>query len=232
MKNNSIVSLFRGDFLMGLAIILPGVVSIGIVYWFFGTISNFTDKLLFFLPEELTHSNKGEGPVQWYWSVAALFLAVIIVGFIGRFARYYLGRQAILWMDQALMQIPLLNKIYGTVKQVNQAFSSNKSSFKQVVMVPYPHANAKSMGFVTGEQKSLSPNGEKLISVFIPTTPNPTSGFLIMYPESEVTKLDMSVAEGIKFIISLGAISPVFRNQEIADASKAIPNSQSEIRNQ
>lgn len=219
---------------MGLAIILPGVVSIAIVYWFFGTISNFTDKLLFFLPPEVTHTNRGVGPVQWYWSLAALFVAVIIIGFIGRFARYYLGRKAIQWTDQALMRIPLLNKIYGTVKQVNQAFSSNKSSFKQVVMVPYPHANAKSMGFVTGEQKSLSATGEKLISVFIPTTPNPTSGFLIMYPESEVTKLDMSVAEGIKFIISLGAISPVFKSQELSAGSKNAPisNPQSEIPNQ
>lgn len=215
MKNNSFTSLFRGDFVTGLAIVLPGVISIGIVYWSFGTIANFTDRLLFFLPQEWTHSNEGAGPVHWYWSIAALILTVIIIGLIGRFTRYYLGREVVKWADHAIMQVPLLRNIYGTVKQVNEAFSSNKSSFKQVAMVPFPHAGARSMGFVTGEPKGLSPSGEKLIGVFIPTTPNPTSGFLMMYPESDVTKLDMSVPEGIKFIISLGAIPPVFRNQEL-----------------
>jgi len=104
--------------------------------------------------------------------------------------------------------VPLLNKIYSTVKQVNEAFKTDKSSFKQVVMVTFPHSNARSVGFVTGEHRGLSPSGEILISVFIPTTPNPTSGFMILARESEITKLDMSVAEGIKFIISLGSIAP------------------------
>ena len=117
-------------------------------------------------------------------------------------------------MDHGMMQVPLLNKIYGTVKQVNESFSSNKSSFKQVVLVTFPHARSRSLAFVTGEQKSLGP--EKLISVFIPTTPNPTSGFLLLVPESELIKLDISVADGIKFIISLGAISPGLRRASIS----------------
>jgi uncharacterized membrane protein len=99
-----------------------------------------------------------------------------------------------------------MNKIYGTVKQVNASFSSNKSSFKQVVLVTFPHPRSRAVGFVTGEQKGLGP--EKLISVFIPTTPNPTSGFLVLVPESEIINLEMSVADGIKFIISLGALMP------------------------
>jgi uncharacterized membrane protein len=99
-----------------------------------------------------------------------------------------------------------MNKIYGTIKQVNESFSSNKSSFKQAVLVAFPHEGSRAVGFVTGEQAGLG--GEKLLSVFIPTTPNPTSGFLLLLPQSEIIKLDMSVADGIKFIISLGAISP------------------------
>ncbi len=210
MKENSFFSQFRGNFLAGLAILLPGLISIGFLFWFFGTISNFTDALLFFVPHKLTHTHGGEGPLLWYWSLAALVLGLLLVALTGQLARYYLGRQAIKWGDQALMQIPLVNKIYSTVKQVNEAFSSNKSSFKQVVLVAFPHANARSIGFVTGEQKHLSIDGQPLVSVFIPTTPNPTSGFLIMLPESEIVKLDMSVADGIKFIISLGALSPDF----------------------
>jgi uncharacterized membrane protein len=100
----------------------------------------------------------------------------------------------------------LLNKIYGTVKQVNESFSSNKSAFQQVVLVPFPHPGSRAIGFVTGEQKNLG--AEKLISVFVPTTPNPTSGFLLLLPESALVKVDMTVADGIKFVISLGAIAP------------------------
>jgi uncharacterized membrane protein len=117
-----------------------------------------------------------------------------------------LGRKTIEWLDHAIMRVPLMNKIYGTIKQVNESFTSNKSAFKQVVLVTFPHARSRSVGFVTDE--ALDCGGEKLVSVFIPTTPNPTSGFLVLVPESEITKLDMSVADGIKFIISLGAISP------------------------
>ena len=110
-----------------------------------------------------------------------------------------------------LLRIPLLNKIYSTMKQVNEAFgSSNKSSFKQVVLVQFPQSGHYALGFVTGadhldvQQKT----GEKVLSVFVPTTPNPTSGFLLMVPESEIVKSEMSVADGIKFIISLGVVAP------------------------
>ena len=108
-------------------------------------------------------------------------------------------------------EIAVLNKIYGTTKQVNEAFTSGgKNSFKTVVMVEFPRAGMYSIGFLTGEADNeiRAKTDEKLLCVFIPTTPNPTSGFLVLLPEDEVTKLDMSVAEGVKFIISLGSISP------------------------
>ena len=136
----------------------------------------------------------------------ALAWAIFLVCLVGRYGRNYLGRKTIQWADRAIMRVPLLNKIYATVKQVNESFSSNKSSFKQVVVVAFPSPRSRSIGFVTGDQHGLG--GEKLLSVFIPTTPNPTSGFLVLVPESDVLKLDMTVADGIKFIISLGAISP------------------------
>jgi uncharacterized membrane protein len=144
--------------------------------------------------------------MTWYWSCAALLLAVALICAVGRLGRDYFGRRAIRWTDRALLSIPLLNKIYGTIKQVNESFSSNKSSFQQVVLAPFPHASSRAIGFVTGEQKNLG--AEKLVSVFIPTTPIPTSGFLILFPERDLVKVDMSVADGIKFVISLGAISP------------------------
>lgn len=207
----SLLSGWRTSFFTGLAVVLPVVISIGIVIWLFSTVFNFTDGLLFFLPQSLTHSDHGHGPVHWYWSIVALALAVALVTLVGKLARIYLGRKLISIADQALLRVPLLNKIYGTAKQVNEAFGpESKSSFKQVVLVEFPRAGNYSLGFLTGEpnQEIQSKAGEHVVAVFVPTTPNPTAGFLILVPEKEVTKLQMSVADGIKFIISLGAVSP------------------------
>jgi uncharacterized membrane protein len=209
LSENHYLKRWRANFLAGLAIVMPGVISIAVVVWIFQNVSNVTDKLLFFLPRSWIYPrlpNGNYGEIHWYWSWIALAWAVFLVCLVGRYGRNYLGRKTIEWIDTALMRVPLMNKIYGTIKQVNESFSSNKSSFKQVVLVTFPHGRSRAIGFVTGEQPDLG--GERLVSVFIPTTPNPTSGFLVLVPESEIVKLDMSVADGIKFIISLGAISP------------------------
>jgi len=214
---------WRTDFLTGLAVVLPGVVSIAVLFWLFGTVSRFTDTLLFFLPRTMTHAQGGAGPILWYWSWMALLLTLLLIGLTGRLARNYMGRKIIQMVDTALLRIPLLNKIYGTLKQANEAFtSSNKSSFKQVVLVQFPSPGQHAVGFLTGvdHKEADEKIGQKLVSVFVPTTPNPTSGFLLMVPESEVTKLEMSVADGIKFIISLGAVSPEHAH---APATPAVP---------
>jgi uncharacterized membrane protein len=214
---NNVFVQWRANFFAGLAIVLPAVISVAVVLWLFQNVSNVTDKLLFFLPVSWTHAKLPDGQpgeMYWYWSCFALLLTVALICLAGRYGRNYIGRKTIEWIDHALMQIPLLNKIYGTVKQVNQSFSSNKSSFKQVVLVPFPHPRSRTLAFVTGEQKGLG--AEKLISVFVPTTPNPTSGFLLLVPECEIIKLDISVADGIKFIISLGAISPDYAGHSIS----------------
>lgn len=212
MNQENLFLRWRTNFFTGLAIVFPAIISIAVLVWLFGTISGITDALLFFLPPEWTHKNKGTGRVYWYWSIVALLLAVGLITLVGRFARHYLAEQMIQWADRLMLRVPLLNKIYGTVKQINDAFSNNKSSFKQVVLVPFPQPSMYSIGFVSSEQKSPL-TGERLLGVFVPTTPNPTSGFLILVPENQATLLDMSVADAIKFIISFGSIS---REQAIA----------------
>ena len=137
-----------------------------------------------------------------------------LVTVAGRLARNYLGREMIRIVDRLMFQVPLLNKIYGTVKQVNEAFSTGKkSSFKQVVLVEYPRHGMYSVGFITSDDhpEASARLGRKVVSVFVPTTPNPTGGFLLVVPETEVILLDMSVADGIKYIISLGAIVPRYQ---------------------
>lgn len=202
---------WQANFLTGLAVVLPAVISVALLVWLYGTVSLITDALLFFLPRHWTHQRAGEGPTFWYWSLVALLVAVALVGFVGRLARNYLGRKLIELMDQLMSSVPLLNKIYLTVKQVNEAFSSGKkSSFRQVVMIEYPRPGVYSIGFVTsdGHQEAAAKLGRRLLGVFVPTTPNPTGGFLLLVPEEQVTHLEMSVADGIKYIISLGAIAP------------------------
>lgn len=211
--NKTVLATWRGNFLTGLVVLLPAVLTLAVLKWLLGTIASLTDLLLFFLPKTLTHADDGRGPMFWYWSLAAFVLAVVLVTTMGLLTRYYIGKQLIVWLDQVMLRVPLLNKIYGTIKQVNEAFSSgSKTSFKTVVLVEFPREGMYSIGFLTSEQHDevQLKTKEKIVCVFVPTTPNPTSGFLVLVPEDKITKLDMSVADGIKYIISLGSIAPEY----------------------
>jgi uncharacterized membrane protein len=145
----------------------------------------------------------------WYWSLVALVLAMVLISVVGVLARYYIGKKVIDWTDRVLMRVPLLNKFYGAIKQVNDAFAGSKNSFKTVVLVQFPREGMYSVGFITSEPNDevQAKTKEKVVCVFVPTTPNPTSGFLILVPEDQVTKLEMSVTDAIKYIVSLGSIS-------------------------
>jgi len=210
MEQKGFFARWRANFVTGLVIVLPGVISIAVLVWLFFTISNITDTLLIFIPQTITHRNNGEGPMYWYWSLVALLLAVLLISAAGRLARNYFGKKMIEWVERALMHVPFLNKIYAATKQVNDALASgNKHSFKTVVLVQFPREGMYSVGFITSEQHDevQAKMKEKVVCVFVPTTPNPTSGFLILVPETQVIKLEMSVADAIKYIVSLGAIS-------------------------
>ena len=210
MKND-LFARWQANFWAGLAIVLPGVISVAVLVWLFGTVARITDTLLIFLPRHWTHANDGLGEMYWYWSLVALLVAIFLVGLVGLIARNYFGKRIIKWVDTALQRIPLLNKIYNATKQVNEAFSSsNKTAFRTVVMVEFPRPGIYSIGFLTSEQhpEVHTKTQENLVSVFVPTTPNPTGGFLLLVPEDKVIKLDMSVADGIKYVVSLGSILP------------------------
>jgi len=209
----TLLAHWRANFFTGLALVFPAVISIAVIIWLFGTVANITDTLLFFLPRKLTHANQGDGPMYRYWSLAAVALAILLISILGLLARYYIGKRLIALVDTVMLRVPLLNKVYSTIKQVNEAFSTGKkSSFKTVVMIQFPGPGMYSLGFLTNEQHDevQAKTGRDVVCVFVPTTPNPTSGFLVLVPVENVTKLNMSVAEGIKYIISLGSISPEY----------------------
>jgi uncharacterized membrane protein len=214
-KGATLLGRTRRNFFTGLAVVLPVIISIGVALWLFNQAVAVSDILLFpfrFIPGieliDIWKDGKPGTDLYFEWKVVAILEAVVLTGLLGFLTRYYIGKKLVQLMDYVLLNVPLLGKIYGTVKQVNQAFTSEKkSSFQQVIMVEFPRKGLYSVGFLTAEQVKTD-EGESIISIFVPTTPNPTTGFLLVLPESKVVKLDMSVADGIKYIVSLGAVPP------------------------
>ena len=140
-----------------------------------------------------------------------IILAISILLITGMFAANLFGRRLGEFWEAILSRIPLVRSIYSSVKQISTTIlDSNGKSFRKVVMLQYPRKGIWSIGFLTNEDVSTDIEGlnEDLVAVFVPTTPNPTSGFIIMAPRDDITELDMSVEEGFKFIISMGVIIP------------------------
>jgi len=140
-----------------------------------------------------------------------VILSLTVLLTTGILATNFLGQKLVFWSERLLDKIPLVRSIYNSSKQVIQAvFSSNSQAFRKVLLVEYPRKGAWSVAFQTSTAQQLDKKlgEEPMISVFIPTTPNPTSGFLLMVPESSVVELSMTIDEALKFIISLGVMNP------------------------
>jgi uncharacterized membrane protein len=201
---------WKAAFLTGLAVILPAAVSVAIFLWVFGAVSHFTNTLLVFVPSTWMSPQEGTGPDKPYWSLLALAAAIVLISLVGGTARYYFGRKLIQLVDRALLRVPLFNKLYRMLKRVNEALAANQANtFKQVVLVEFPRPGLYALGFLTSvhHDEIQARSHKPLVSVFVPTPPL-TSGSVVLVPETEVIKLEMSVPEGIQFIMSLGAVSP------------------------
>ncbi|NLL83593.1 MAG: DUF502 domain-containing protein [Lentisphaerae bacterium] len=144
---------------------------------------------------------------EWILSTLAFIVTVIGLYLVGFIATHLLGKRFIQWGEGFLMRLPLVKPIYSAVKQMVDAFSSNgKNSFEEVVMFEYPRRGIYTIGFVTSIIRE--PDGKVMYAVFVATTPNPTSGFLILCPEDEVIKTNMPIEDGIKMIVSGGLVIP------------------------
>ncbi|KTC93954.1 DUF502 domain-containing protein [Legionella cincinnatiensis] len=193
----------RRYLLAGLVVWLPILITIGVLRFIIDLLDN-TLALIpkVYQPEQLIgHHIPGLGVI----------LSLVILLVTGVVATNYFGQRLVAWGESILSKIPLVRSIYKTVKQViNAVVSTNSEAFRKVVIIEYPRKGLWSIAFQTGTANS--PINDKikdtLISVFIPTTPNPTSGFLMMIPKRDVVELDMSIDEALKFIISLGVMPP------------------------
>lgn len=135
-----------------------------------------------------------------------ILVSIILITIIGWLSLSFLGKKIIQIIDNFIKRIPLLKTIYGAIVQMTDTFSKSNNSKKNVVLIEYPRKGIWAVGFATKENKTSmnSKTGEQLVNVFVPTTPNPTSGFLLMFPKKDIIYLDMSFEEASKFIVSAG----------------------------
>ena len=139
-------------------------------------------------------------------SISGLLLVIFTLIIIGFLARNVAGRRVVKWIDNLFKQIPLISMVYTTTKQIIESFSGGReNSFSKVVFVEYPRKGVWTLGFVTKETKN--DNNQKFYNLFVPTTPNPTSGFFLIIPIDDVKETDINVEEGFQMIVSSGMVS-------------------------
>jgi len=200
-------SKIRGYFLTGLIAVLPLVITIWLLYQVF----LFVDSKLVIIVRPIIEPL--ELPLSWLWMGKGLTLLaiLILILLIGLFVRNIIGRRFLAWGEALFYKVPIVRRIYPFVRQVSNALLGQKKRFFQrVVLVEYPRKGVYSLGFVTKEAAPEigKKTKKKLLTVFISTTPNPTSGVLMLFPEKDTIPLDMSVEEGMKLIVSGGTVIP------------------------
>ena len=136
----------------------------------------------------------------------AIIVAIILIYLLGLFTTNYIGRRLISKLEEWLNYIPLVRTVYGTVKKIISTFSFSREDFEKVVFLEHPRKGIWSMGFVTGE--TTGSDGTIYYNIFLPTTPNPTSGWMLFIPKADVLPANMNVEEGLKTLISAGSIGP------------------------
>lgn len=193
----------RTHFLTGLVVLTPIVVT-AYVFWqlFFkidGLLSGLLTEWGFF--DLIGRRIPGIGFVT----------LVLLVIFTGMLTRNFVGKKLIEFGDRIMTRIPFFNRIYTAVQQISQAFLTKKGSvFRRAVLVEYPRKGVYAIGFLTSESRGevQERTDTEMANVFLPTTPNPTSGFLLLVPKNEITPLDMSIEEALKLVISGGTVVP------------------------
>lgn len=203
-KDRSTIARLRGYLLAGILVTAPITITVYLTYLFL----TFVDaKVGLVLPAEWYQALYGRATIPGI----GLIVAVTFFICIGWFATNFLGRILIQISEKILARMPIIRTIYGATKQVMETvMTSQSNAFREVVMFEYPRQGIWSIGFVTGisEGEVQEKTEQETVNIFQPTTPNPTSGFLLFIPKKDLIFLDMSVEEGIKLVVSGGMISP------------------------
>ena len=197
-KKRSIFARIRNYFIAGIVVLIP----IGITIYLTAFLISISSQIL---PKEINPNHY----LPYNIPGLEILISVILITLIGFFSLSFLGKKLLNIFNNILKKIPILRTIYSAIGQMTEAFTSNDNKKNSVVLVEYPRKGSWAVGFATKENKGeISIKTKKeLINVFVPTTPNPTSGFLLMFPKEEVIYLDLSFEEASKFIVSAGTSS-------------------------
>ena len=197
------MSALRKWLFTGLLVIVPGVITIAVLNWIVGTL----DQTLQILPL----SWQPDRLLGFHIPGFGVLLTLGILLAVGALASNFAGRKLVQWGDALVSRIPVVRSIYSSVKQVSDTlFSESGNAFRKAVLVQWPREGVWTVAFVTG-----APNGEvaaylrdEFVSVYVPTTPNPTGGYFVMVRKSDCVELEMSVDSALKYIVSMGVVAP------------------------
>ena len=199
-KKTSITSKLRNAFIAGIVVLIP----IGFTLYLTLFLIKISSKLI---PTEINPNN------YLPFSIPGLeiLLSVIFITIVGGISLSFFGKKVLSLINDLFKRIPILRTIYSAIGQMTESFTNKSDNKKSVVLIEYPKKGSWAVGFATKENKGeiSKKTNKELINVFVPTTPNPTSGFLLMFPKDEVIFLDMTFEEASKFIVSAGTSDPV-----------------------
>jgi uncharacterized membrane protein len=197
------MSALRKWLFTGLLVLVPGVITVWVLNWIISTL----DQTLYLLPQAWQPDHLLGMHIPGFGVL--LTLAVLLV--IGAIASNFVGRKLVQWGDAVITRIPEVRSIYSSVKQVSDTvFSDSGNAFRTAVLVQWPREGVWTVAFITG-----NPAGEvasylrdEFVSVFVPTTPNPTGGYFVLMRKSDCVELEMSVDAALKYIVSMGVVAP------------------------
>ena len=198
-KKRSILIKFRNYFFAGVVVLIP----LGITLYFTLFLINISSKIL---PKELNPNHY----LPYEIPGVEIIISILLITLIGWISLSFIGKKLLQIFNNILKRIPLLRTIYSAITQMIETFAKREGGEKSVVLVEYPRKGSWAVGFATKDNTGEITNKSKqnLVNVFIPTTPNPTSGFLLMFPKEEIIYLDISFEQASKFIVSAGTSDP------------------------
>lgn len=206
----------RKYFITGLLVLVPLAITLWVLNLIIGTL----DQSLLLLPEKWRPESLFGFGLPGFGTI----LTLLIIFLTGLITRNFLGNRLLLWWEMLLNHIPVVNSIYSSVKQVSDTlFSSSGNAFRKALLVQYPREGCWTIAFQTGVPGGDVPNHLQgdYVSVYVPTTPNPTSGFFLMLPRAETKELNMTVDEALKYIVSMGVVAPPMPGTEKSHTEKS-----------
>ncbi len=207
--------MLKKTFFTGLVILVP----LGITIWVLNLVVTTLDQTLLLLPASVRTQAPFNIPGM------GVLLTLLIILAVGILARNFIGRRLVLWWEALLGRIPVVSAIYSSVKQVSDTLlSPSGQAFRKPVLVEFPRAGSWTVGFVVGSpgEALQGPLTGEFASVYVPTAPNPTSGYVLIVPVEQVVDLDISVDEALKFVVSMGVVAPGRRPSIVAPAVAAL----------